>query len=168
MLIWRICTGVCGGANDFILSQIFGDINIYKTGRLLPSPVQTSPPHLLFSLASSSEYCLNSSYIFLLKLSLRKKDQNLNRVFISWDWPMPNRFLSETHGFSHQGAQNQLYVFHNKLHCVQIQLFVAQSEIKNHQIILPLPSVIMRCCEWTVLSAHRWGTVGGTCGIPAE
>lgn len=53
--------------------------------------------HLLFSLASSSAYCLNSSYIFLLKLSLRKNDQNLKSVFISWDWPTPNRFLSETH-----------------------------------------------------------------------
>lgn len=39
--------------------------------------------YLLFSLASSSANCLNSSYIFLLKLSLRKKDQNLNIVFIS-------------------------------------------------------------------------------------
>lgn len=62
--------------------------------------ISSCPPHLLFSLASSSAHCLNSSYIFLLKLSLRKKDQNLNRVFISWDWPIPNRFLSEKHRVS--------------------------------------------------------------------
>lgn len=54
-----------------------------RNERMAAWPDKVSPPHLLFSLASSSAYCLNSSYIFLLKLSLRKKDQNLNRVFIS-------------------------------------------------------------------------------------
>ncbi|KAG7254461.1 hypothetical protein CRUP_014960 [Coryphaenoides rupestris] len=50
---------------------------------------------------------LKSSYIRLLKLSLRKKDQKRNRVFISWDWPTPRRFLSrpiETQSFD--GCQN--------------------------------------------------------------
>ena len=31
----------------------------------------------------------------LLKWVLMKKDQKRNRVFISWDWPMPNLLRSE-------------------------------------------------------------------------
>lgn len=50
--------------------------------------------HLKPWLASSTARLLNSVYIFLLKFSLRKKDQNLKSVFISWDWPLPRRFLS--------------------------------------------------------------------------
>ena len=47
--------------------------------------------------ASSQASFRNSEYIFLLKFSLRKNDQNLNRVFISWLWPMPIFFLSLRH-----------------------------------------------------------------------
>ena len=36
----------------------------------------------------------NDRYIYLLKCDLRKKDQNLNIVFISCDWPIPTFFLS--------------------------------------------------------------------------
>lgn len=50
--------------------------------------------YLYPSFASSKASCLNSSYIFLLKWSRRKNDQNLKSVFISWDCPMPSRFRS--------------------------------------------------------------------------
>jgi len=41
--------------------------------------------------ASSTASCRNSSYILWLKCWRRKNDQNRNNVFISADWPMPNR-----------------------------------------------------------------------------
>lgn len=61
-----------------------------KGRTLLPSlPSQERPLPLLSylypSFPSSTASCLNSSYIFLLKWSRRKKDQNRKSVFISWD-----------------------------------------------------------------------------------
>ena len=38
----------------------------------------------------------NSIATYLLKWLRRKNDQNLKRVFISWDWPIPS-FLRSTH-----------------------------------------------------------------------
>ena len=46
-------------------------------------------------MASSQAKFLNSSYIFLLKFSRKKNDQNRNNVFISCECPAPKRFLSE-------------------------------------------------------------------------
>ena len=58
--------------------------------------IEKSNQHYLYPPAASSPArFLNSSYIFLLKFSLRKKDQNLNKVFISCDWPIPNFFRSK-------------------------------------------------------------------------
>jgi len=67
-------------------------------------PIPVGPTHsatikkqetdLYPSLPSSNASVLNSSYIFLLKCVRKKNDQNLNKVFISGDWPIPSLLRS--------------------------------------------------------------------------
>ena len=68
--------------------------------------------------ASSQARVLNSSYIFRLKFSRRKNDQNRNRVFISCDFPGPTRFRS--------GKKRHIYSNTWKIHSVRLTVWSFQ------------------------------------------